>query len=168
MVRRAHHHTHTRKVKKTRLYDANYFRDFAAKELQNKAPQSFLGIPDEELGSMYQTAWDYLQMHESAQAVRSFTLLCQLHPYIAEFWFGLGKSLRDNGIFEEGLSAFLMAETIDPTQFDFYEEAILCCLEAGNIGEAKRIFRRLVHHKKTIEYWENFQGRLTLLKNSLT
>ena len=132
-----------------RLRDVNLFPKAQAK-LLGEIPQDLLGISDDQLSGMYQVAWTFLETQETADAVRSFTLLCHLHPYVSDFWFGLGKALRECGEAEDALSMLLVAETIDPTRFEFYEEEIECCLQMGRPKEADHILHRLYAHRRSI------------------
>ena len=146
----AHHH---------RLRDRNIY---IHESLPLEAPQDLLGISNEQLSEMYQLAHEFLVQEANADAVRAFTTLCHIHPYVPEFWFGLGKALRACGQYDDALSMLLTAETMDPSRFEFYREAIECCLQMGKKNEAAHIFRRLRAHRRSIE---GFSSLHTEMKN---
>jgi tetratricopeptide (TPR) repeat protein len=156
-----------KKVLKTRLYEVNRYKDAVRGGLLINVPQTFLGISDHQLGELFQTAWGFLEQQQSAQATRSFTFLCHLHPFVADFWYGLGRSLVENNCSEEALSAFLMAETIDPSRFEFYQAAIECCLALGERKNAVMIFHRLQARRKSIENYDKQNAEIALLHEQL-
>jgi len=164
-MRRLHSHRHPKR-KKRRLRDRNFFREEGS-DLEGKAPQNVLGITDRELTKMFERAWEMLEYHEAADAVRAFTLLCQIHPYISDSWYGLGLAFRENGLYEEAVSAYLTAETIEPSRFEFYKEAIECCVLLGNSKEADHIFRRMHSHRRSIDGFDTLDSEVALLRGLL-
>ncbi len=139
-----------------------------ASELVNNAPQTLLGISDTQLGGMLESAWQLLMVGEYASAVRAFTLLCFVQPYSSDFWYGLGKSLRDYSLYEDALSALLMAETLDPSRFEYYEESVGCCVDLGRKKEAERILRRLHAKRRTIERFSEYSHTLHDLQKQVS
>jgi tetratricopeptide (TPR) repeat protein len=166
VFRRAHKHKENVLYRKQRLRDTNFFSK-AEPNLLGQIPQDFLGISDDQLSGMYQIAWGFLEEQESAEAVRAFTLLCHLHPYVPDFWFGLGKALRECNEPEDALSMLLVAETIDPTRFEFYEEEIECCLQMNQKREAFHILHRLYAHRRSIESFEERERRIHQLEEKI-
>ena len=132
-----------------RLRDRNIF---IREPLLLEAPQDLLGISNDQLGEMFQTADFLLEQGANADAVRAFTMLCHIHPYVPDFWCGLGRALCACGLHEDALGMLLTAETMDPSRFEFYRDAIHCCLEMGQKKEATHIFRRLRAHRHSIDY----------------
>lgn len=165
MVRRISLRKH-RKVT-TRLTEVNRYKDAVRGGLLYNVPQTILGISDQQLVDLFQVAWAFLEQQQSAEAARSFTFLCHLHPYVADFWYGLGRALMENNRSDEALSAFLMAETIDPTRFEYYQGAIECCLLSGKHKGAAQIFHRLTSRRKSIENFDRHQADFTLLQDQL-
>lgn len=155
MVHHRHHHVRKRTPEKRRMRDWNRF-PLIATELVNNAPQGLLGISDSQLGGMLESAWQLLLVGEYPAAVRAFTLLCFVQPYVSDFWFGLGKALRENRLYEDALSTLLMAETLDPSRFEYYEESIGCCIDLGQKKEAERILRRMNAKRRTIEGFSEY------------
>jgi tetratricopeptide (TPR) repeat protein len=149
-----------------RLRDMNVFERLKG-YLSTPIPQDFLGITDDQLTDLYRSAARYIDQDDPSNAVRAFTLLCHLHPYIPEFWDGLGESLFELKIFEEALSAFLMAETLDPHRFEFYEQSIRCALAMENKKEARHIFSRLMAHRKKIDDFTAQKAKVLELKKEL-
>jgi tetratricopeptide (TPR) repeat protein len=131
-------------------------------------PQDFLGITDDQLTELYRSAASYLDQDDPNNAVRAFTLLCHLHPFIPEFWSGLGESLFELQIFEEALSAFLMAETLDSHRFEFYEQGIRCALAMDDEKEAQHIFDRLMAHRNKIDDFSSNRSKMLELKKELS
>ncbi len=150
-----------------RLRDMNIFERLKGR-ITTPIPQDFLGITDEQLSDLYRSAARYIDQEDPDNAVRAFTLLCHLHPYIPEFWSGLGESLSELQIFEEALSAFLMAETLDPHRFEFYEQGIRCALTMKNQKEAQHIFDRLLAHRKKIDDFPAYKSTVSELKKELS
>ena len=148
--KQSHNRKGTSIQKNRRLRDMNLFRK-SEQALYEEAPQRMLGISDQQLGRLFETAWALVEIHEGPEAVRGFRLLCQLHPYVSDFWYGLAHALKESGNHEEALSAFIMAETMDPSRFEYYQEAIGSALELGKKSEARRIFHRLLAHKRLIK-----------------
>lgn len=146
-------------LKKKRLRDINLFikdrRDYF-----EDVPQHLLGISDQQLGRLFENAWAFIEIHEAAEAVRGFRLLCSLHPFVSDFWYGLAHSLQESGMYDEARDAYLMAETMDPTQYSYYQEAIECCLELGDKRAAERIFHRLLSHKRVIYDFDSHQHEI--------
>ena len=153
--RRVHRRKEETPYRKQRLRDVNLFPKVQSM-LLGQIPQDLLGITDDQLSGMYQIAWGFLEEQQAADAVRAFTLLCHLHPYVPDFWYGLGRALRECGEAEDALSMLLAAETMDPSRFEFYQEEIECCLQMGRKKEAVHIMNRLYAHRKSIE---NFKER---------
>ena len=164
--RRVHQHKEKAPYRKQRLRDVNLFPKAQA-TLMGELPQDLLGISDDQLSGMYQIAWSFLEMQQTADAVRSFTLLCHLHPYVPDFWYGLGKALRECGEPEDALSMVLVAETMDPTRFEFYEEEIECCLQMGRQKEAAHIMRRLHAHRRTIQSFKEMGREIHQLEERI-
>lgn len=150
VAKRPHKRKATTPYRRRRLRDKNLYPKAQAGLLTATA-QDLLGISDDQLSSMYQIAWNFLEEGELADAVRSFTFLCHLHPYVPDFWFGLGKALREYGEPEDALSMLFVAETMDPSRFEFYQEAIECCLQMALPKEAMHILHRLLAHRRTVE-----------------
>ncbi len=112
MVRYLHSHREpTHRKKKRRLRDRNFFSE-EGEDLGEKAPQNVLGISDRELTKMFEKAWEMVEYHEAADAVRAFTLLCYIHPYISDSWYGLALSFRENELYEEAVSALSWQEQL--------------------------------------------------------
>lgn len=162
-------HSHQRKsiLKKTRLREMNLFLK-KEKELYQEVPQRMLGISDQQLGRLFENAWALVSIHEGVEAVRAFRLLCQLHPYVSDFWYGLAHALRESGNHEEALDAFLMAETMEPNRFEYYQEAIRSALDVGKQREAKRIFNRLLAHKESIEDFRSHKMEMQQLAEAIS
>jgi tetratricopeptide (TPR) repeat protein len=156
-----------RKQKYQRLRDMNVFEQSAG-TITTPIPQDFLGITDDQLTNLYRSALLYIEQEDPTNAVRSFTLLCHLHPYIPEFWYGLGLALHALRIFEEALSAFLMAETLNPHWFEFYEKAIRCALDMENVKEARHILARLLAHSKKIDNFAACASKVAAIKKELS
>jgi tetratricopeptide (TPR) repeat protein len=164
--RRIHQQKEKAPYQKQRLRDVNLFPKAQAK-LLGQLPQDLLGISDDQLTGMYQIAWALLEAQQTADAVRAFTLLCHLHPYVPDFWYGLGKALRECGEPEDALSMILVAETIDPMRFEFYEEEIECCLQMGRHKEAAHILNRLYAHRRSIESFKEIEKEIHQLEEKI-
>jgi len=145
---------------KSRISDVNRVPEMMKRGILSFAPQKLLGISDLELGELFQLATFFLEQHETADAVRSFTLLCYIHPYMSDFWYGLGMSLKEIGEYDDALSAFSMAETLDPSRSEFYIEAVECSLKLHRKKLAHKIFNRLMAHQRVLE---NFQEQKTII-----
>lgn len=165
--RRIHRRREETPYRKRRLRDVNLFPKMQSK-LLTEIPQDLLGITDDQLSGMYQIAWAFLEEQQVADAVRAFTLLCHLHPYVPDFWYGLGKALRECGEAEDALSMLLVAETMDPTRFEFYQEAIECCLQMGRKDEAMHILNRMHAHRKSIEDFKEMKQEIRELKEKIS
>lgn len=164
--RRVHQHKEKLTYRKQRLRDVNLFPK-AQDKLLGQLPLDLLGISDDQLSGLYQIAWSFLETQQTADAVRSFTLLCHLHPYVPDFWYGLGRALRECGEAEDALSMVLVAETIDPTRFEFYEEEIECCLQMGRPKEALHILHRLQAHRRSIESFNQMHRQIHQLEEKI-
>ena len=164
MVRHLHSHKKIEhKKKKKRLRDRNFFFE-EGRDFSKSAPQNVLGISDRELTKMFDRAWEMLEFHETADAVRAFTLLCYIHPYISDSWYGLALAFRDSELYEEAVSALFMAETIEPNRFEFYREAIECCILLGNKREAQHIFHRMHSHRRSIDGFDQLDAECSYLR----
>jgi len=128
---------------KDQLLERNDFARYMKNGFCVPKPSQLLGVSDSLLDSMHYQAIAYLKYHDTQDAEDSFRLLCKLRPYDPEYWYGLAQALREEGKYEEALSAACVAETIDPFRLEFYEEAINSCLEASNPKMAHAIFKRM-------------------------
>ncbi len=167
VARRVHKHKPQPPYRRRRLRDINLFPKIQAKLLSEELPQELLGISDDQLSSLYHTAWTFLEEEQTADAVRSFTLLCHLHPYVPDFWFGLGRALREGGEPEDALSMLFVAETMDPSRFEFYQEEIECCLQVGRVREAGHILNRLYAHRRSISAFNDRLRELHQLEEKI-
>ena len=158
--KRAHKETANR----FRLSDRNLF---IREPLPLEAPQDLLGISNDQLGEMYLAADQLLEQEATADAVRAFTILCRIHPYVPDFWYGLGRALRAFGQHGEALQSLLTAETMDPSRFEFYRESIDCCLHMGKRSEAAHIFHRLHAHRRSIDGFSSFKSELKKIESLL-
>jgi tetratricopeptide (TPR) repeat protein len=169
-MKRRHLSQHVRKLplkrhlQHRRLRDVNFFPRIQDKLLEY-VPQDLLGINDDQLLGMHQLAWEFLESEAYADAVRSFTLLCQIQPFVPDFWYGLGKALRGCNRADDALSMLLVAETLDPSRFEFYKEAIECCLQVNQRKEAEHILHRMYAHRRSIDEFQERKGEFRDLKN---
>jgi tetratricopeptide (TPR) repeat protein len=152
-------------ARQQRLRDRNIY---VHEPLLLEAPQDLLGISNDQLGEMYQIAHEFLEQEANADAVRAFTILCHIHPYVPDFWYGLGRALRACGQYEEALSMLLTAETMDPSRFEFYQESIDCCVQMGKRNEAVHIFRRLRAHRRSIEGFSSLRAEMKDLEKKIS
>lgn len=106
---------------------------------KNKIVQDLLGFSGDSLGKLFETAIAFLRQHRFDEAVQGFQLLSRVNPFVSDFWLGLGLAHQGQGSFEQALSAYLVAETMDPMRPDLYAYAIDCCLEMRNIPQAQAI-----------------------------
>jgi tetratricopeptide (TPR) repeat protein len=150
-------------LKKSRLRDKNLFIE-NQKEFFEDVPQHLLGISDQQLGRLFENAWAYAEIHEAVPAIKGFRLLCSLHPFVSDFWYGLAHSLRESGVYDEAKDAYLMAETLEPERYVYYLENIECCLEMGDKKGAKRIFHRLLSHRRIIDEFASKRREIMQLK----
>ena len=149
------------------LVARNYVDGYIREGFSVSKPFQLMGVPDSLLESMYDQALAFLKYHDTHDAEESFRLLCTLHPYDPEFWFGLGKTLREEGKYEEALSAVSVAETLDPYRLDFYEEAIQSCLDAAKPKLAHAIFKRMASLLKKFPHDKEFTRKIALLKEKI-
>ena len=132
-----------RLISRNKLKERNYFERYEREGFCEPKAYQLLGVSDALLDSMYYQALSYLKYHDTQDAEDSFRLLCKLHPYDPEYWYGLAKTLREEGKYEEALSSACVAETIDPYCLEYYEEAIQSCLDASKPKMAHAIFKRM-------------------------
>ncbi len=136
---------HPRTAKLIEVDESDHLDEFVG---HSRVGQELLGLSDGQLREMYDNATQFLEMQHCEGALHGFTLLCQLHPYIPDFWLGLGRARRLSGQPEQALSAFLMAETMDCHRADIYTAAVECYLE---LNDPKGAFRTLKRAHKHIE-----------------
>lgn len=149
------------------LVERNYLDSYIREGFSLPNPSQLLGVSDSLLDSMYNQALTFLKYHDTQEAEESFRLLCTLHPYDPEFWFGLGKTLREEGKYEEALSAVSVAETLDPYRLEFYEEAIQSCLDAAKPKLAHAIFKRMNSFFKKYTQDKEFIRRIAIIKERI-
>lgn len=133
------HHT----IKLLEVDESNRLDDLVAGE---KVGQELVGISDGQLRMLYDTACQLLDAQECERAARGFSLLCQLHPYIADFWLGLAQARRLSGEPEQAVSALLMAETMDTHRADVTAALVETYIELGDIAAAKKVLQRARRH----------------------
>lgn len=112
------------------------------KDFSSNIP-ALVGLSESLIDSMYFQACTYLQYHNVDDAEKSFRLLCQIEPCVSEYWFGLARVLQEEDKYDQALSALYVAETIDSTQPEYYEEAISCCLHLRRVTEAQMLYRQM-------------------------
>lgn len=113
---------------------------------EGKVGQELVGISDGQLRTLFDMACQLLEAQQCEGAVRGFSLLCQLHPYIADFWLGLAQARRLSGEPEQAVSALLMAETMDTHRPEVISALVETHLELGDIKGAERTLRRARRH----------------------
>lgn len=143
---------HIKKHLKTQaLQETDQFEQFLHEGTGVSDPQDMLGISGEQLMTIFDEATQYLMLHDTQHAIRSFQLLCILCPYDADCWIGLGRAYREEGSYAQALSNFLMAETVNRSNSWAYEEAIETCIEMKAYEEARHILERYKKHRKACE-----------------
>jgi len=123
-------------------------RDIDTILLKQKLYQDVLGISGERLTSLFQTAYGLLQEHRYDDAIKGFEFLTRLNPFIPDFWIGLGLSYEMFEKFDEALSSFFTAQTMDPSRPEPYEHAVGCCISLKNTVQAEVVVRLALEYVK--------------------
>lgn len=175
-----HHKTHHRHVpvkkRQKHFKGVDNTKDIDLILSKGKLFQDLLGFSGEHLGRLFENAIEMLRQHRFDEAVLAFDLLTQLNPYISDFWLGLGLAHQAHEDYLHALSAFLVAQTMDPSRVDSYTYAITCCLEMKNYPQAEAIIQEAFTYAKKHPRNENsasmlkemhsFQNRIAQEKKS--
>lgn len=93
---------------------------------ENVEMQQYLNISDEVLAKYYVMAAEILQEHNFENSRDAFLFLTFLNPNYANFWIGLGMSEQALGCFDEAISAYRLAEVLDPQNPTIHINAFKC------------------------------------------
>ena len=104
-----------------------------------KLMQDILGFTGDDVSKLFDQAMGFLSQHRYDEAISAFRLLTRINPFISDFWLGWGYALQSQGAYQEALSQYLVAETMDPERIDTYEYAIELCLEMHDFLQAKAV-----------------------------
>ncbi len=137
------HKKHQARQKLVEVDESDHIDDVLG---DGRVGQELLGLTDGQLREMYDNAMQLLEAQQIEGAIRGFSLLCQLHPYIADFWLGLGLARRLSGEPELALAAFLMAETLDCHRPEIISALVDCLLDLNDMKSAERALKRARHH----------------------
>lgn len=148
--RKGHHksaHRHVQ-VKRQLFKGLDNTKDIDLILSKGKLFHDLLGFSGEHLGRLFENAVDLLHQHRFDEAILAFDLLTQLNPYVCDFWIGLGIAHQAHEEYFSALSAFLVAQTMDPSRLDSYTYAITCCLEMKNFPQAEAIIQEAFAYAK--------------------
>lgn len=95
-----------------KIFDVDFFMNKAAK---TNAGQELLGISDEVLERYYLAASHLLEQKDWKKARDAFLFLTFLNPLLYNFWLGLGIAEQCQEHYEAALTAYIIAEAIDPS-----------------------------------------------------
>lgn len=113
--------------------DAVSGQDFWQKmALEDAIPQKQLNVSDDLLKLYYSAAADLLNEKNWKDARDAFLFLTFLNPNYQNFWLGLGIAEQAMGSFNAALIAYLLAETIDPTNLAVHTNTYQCHKAVGN------------------------------------
>lgn len=140
-----HRHVH---VKRRLFKGVDNTKDIDLILSRGKLFHDLLGFSGEHLGRLFENAIDLLRQHRFDEAVLAFDLLTQLNPYVSDFWLGLGIAHQAHEDYYLALSAFIVAQTMDPSRLDSYTYAISCCLEMKNYPQAEAIIQEAFAYAK--------------------
>ncbi len=104
-----------------------------------KLMQDVFGFSNEDITQFFEQAIALLHGHRYEDAIAAFQFLTQVNPYVCDFWLGLGAAHQAIGHYQEALSWYMVAETMDPVRIDTYGYAVDACLEMHDIKQAKAI-----------------------------
>ncbi len=135
-------------VKIKRYIEVDNTKDIDLILAKGKLVQDLLGFSNEHLGRLFENAINLLAQHRFDEAILAFDLLTQFNPYISDFWVGFGLAHQANQNFLQALSAYLVAQTMDPSRLDAYSYAIECCFEMKNFDQAEAIIQEAFAYAK--------------------
>ena len=131
----------------------------------------FLGLGDEALLTLYETAVNLLEYNKNEEASHAFFFLTILSPSYVAFWQGLARSEAKLNNTEKALAAYKAALMTDQNNADLFSEAIRYALEIKN-GKSVEEFLNLAieldeDHPGVVENEELRQSAISL-KNELS
>lgn len=135
-----------------------------------KLNQDLLGFTSDYLSQLFEQAVGLLQQHRFDEAVKAFELLTQLNPYVPDFWIGIGLAHQACESYRPALSAFLVAETMDPSRIDPYSYAVDCCLEMKDMAQAEAIVEQALRWAKKHSHrtsTKDFLHELSIIKKHI-
>ena len=160
-----HNHRHLRRPTTPQRSITDVRRRDIAFLQRSRVLQDILGFSSDNMTDMFQDGLQFLQFHNYNEALKVFSLLIRVNPYIADFWVAQGIVYQGKEDPKSALSSFLMAQTLNPAQFDGYLNAIECCLELKDYAQAQAIIKQGLRfakgHPKTeglIPFLEEMQG----------
>ncbi|PWU07405.1 MAG: CesD/SycD/LcrH family type III secretion system chaperone [Verrucomicrobia bacterium] len=81
--------------------------------LNQKTFKDIQGITDKEMESIYATAYNFYTHGKLDRAKDIFSALCQMDPYQAKYWLGLGATRQMQEKYEKAVEAYGMATLMD-------------------------------------------------------
>ena len=136
-------------IREKRVASVDNRRDIALILQKNKLLQDILGFSAENMSGLFQDGLQFLQMHSYDDALKIFSLLVRMNPYVADFWVAQGLVYQVKEEYKTALSSFLVAQTMDPARFEGYLNAIECCISLGDYAQAQAIIRQGLRFAKT-------------------
>jgi|GEM_PF-6089553 len=111
---------------------------------EKKLVQDVLGLSNDLLGKLFSQAVELLTHHQYTEALAAFKLLIQINPFVSDFWIGQALAKKADEKYSEAIKDFLVAQTLDPTRPEYYPAAIDCCLEIGQVKQARKFLKRFI------------------------
>jgi len=98
--------------------------------------QDLLGFTDEATLEFYETAKNILEQKRYEDAMNAFSFLTAINPYMSDFWLGLGMSQQQKSQYEDALSSYNIATSLEGSKIFPYLIAAHCCMEIKDFDKA--------------------------------
>lgn len=123
--------------------DEHAYKTILVNALKEKTPlQCCYAYTGDMMAAIYELAVELYKDKKYTQSSDVLQFLITLNPYVCWFWQLLGRIEQAQHRWKEALYIFEIAIGSDPENLECYEDAIKCCLQAGNYEEGVSILDR--------------------------
>ena len=105
-------------------------------ELDEPCLQTYLGLSNETLFWIYETAYNSYQNNRHEEAQDLFFLLVLFNPMVRDYWMALGHAYNARCFYDKAQEAFSLASFLDPEYAPSRYQSAQLYLEAGAFEDA--------------------------------
>lgn len=149
------------KISRTNLADL-----FDESGQPQKNVQEVLGISDAILEKYYESASNLLSEKHWTDAVDAFLFLTFVSPFVQNFWIGLGIAEQSTSEYDKAITAYLIAEALNPENPVPVANAFQCFLALGEKNGAAQCWSKAVELCGDKAEWKELKQNLMKCKKS--
>ena len=103
---------------------------------EGKTLQEIFGFSNDTTLEFYEVAKYILEQKRFEDAIKAFSFLTNINPYISDFWTGLGIAQQNNNDYESAVFSLSMAFTLEGGMITPYMLAVQCFMEIDDFDQA--------------------------------